>query len=128
MSAGQPFLSFKLSTFIEAPMVVLELKDSPLKVKLGYEEIKETKLNKPEQGFFKKISVKPLRYIQEFRSTDNKEYKVGQEIKADLFKPGDFVTVTGTSIGKGFQAIVPSPAPQKTLLFQLLQTSQEAVS
>ena len=91
-------------TAVEAgPCVVLELKDSPLKVKLGYEEIKETKLNKPEQGFFKKISVKPLRYIQEFRSTDNKEYKVGQEIKVDLFKPGDFVNVVGVSIGKGFQ-------------------------
>ncbi|MBU4333184.1 MAG: 50S ribosomal protein L3, partial [Candidatus Omnitrophica bacterium] len=58
---------------------------------------------KPEIGFFKKIGVEPKRYIQEFKSTDNKEYSVGQEIKADFFKPGDYVDVVGISIGKGFQ-------------------------
>ncbi len=91
-------------TAVEAgPCFVLELKDSPLKVKLGFGTSKESRFNKPSLGFFKKIGVVPLRIIKEFRSTDNKDYKVGQEIKADLFKAGDFVDVTGTSIGKGFQ-------------------------
>ncbi|MCA9401942.1 MAG: 50S ribosomal protein L3, partial [Candidatus Omnitrophica bacterium] len=51
----------------------------------------------------KKIGVKPLKVIKEFKSTDNKEYKVGQEIKIDIFQPGDYVDVVGSSIGKGFQ-------------------------
>lgn len=91
-------------TVVEAgPCIVLGLKDSPLKVTLGYESVKESRLNQAKRGFFKKIKVAPLRFIREFDSTDNKDYKVGQEIKADLFKPGDFIDVTGISIGKGFQ-------------------------
>ncbi len=86
------------------PCTILELKDSPhRKVKLGFDEIKESRASKPVLGFFKKINVSPMRIISEFESLDNKDYKVGQVLKADVFKPGDFVDVTGTSIGKGFQ-------------------------
>lgn len=85
------------------PCVVLELKETPSKVKLGYEPVKESRINRPLQGYFKKINVAPLRVVQEFVSSDNKDYNVGQEIKADFFKPGDFVDITGVSIGKGFQ-------------------------
>jgi len=85
------------------PCFVLAVKDNQKKVLLGFETIKETRVNKPEAGFFKKIGVTPLRKIEEVTSTDNKDYTVGQEIKVDFFKPGDFVDVTGTSIGKGFQ-------------------------
>jgi large subunit ribosomal protein L3 len=74
-----------------------------LKVVLGYEPTKETRLLKPVLGFFKKIGQAPLKHIKEFESADNKDYKVGDLLKADLFKAGDFVDVTGTSIGKGFQ-------------------------
>ena len=79
------------------------LKESPIKVVLGYQSVKENRLNKPVGGFFKKIGVAPLKRVREFGSTDNKDYKIGQEIKADFFKAGDFVDVIGTSIGKGFQ-------------------------
>ena len=85
------------------PCTILELKDSPLKVTLGFDEIKESRLPKPQRGFFKKIGVKPLRRVREFISTDNSEYKVGQELKADFFQAGDYVDVTGVTIGKGFQ-------------------------
>src|SRR5258706_239870 len=64
---------------------------------------KESRLQKPVLGYFKKNGVGPLKHIKEFKSTDNKDYKVGQELKVDLFQAGDFVDVTGTSIGKGFQ-------------------------
>jgi large subunit ribosomal protein L3 len=85
------------------PCFVLGLKENPLKVLLGFEAVKETSLNKPKAGFFKKIGVTPLRKIEEVTSTDNKDYTIGQEIKVDFFKAGDFVDVTGTTIGKGFQ-------------------------
>lgn len=84
------------------PCTVLELKDAPKKVKLGFEDVKETRLNKPELGFFKKLGLAPKKHIREFESTDNAPYQVGQEIKSDFFKAGDFVDVRGTTIGKGF--------------------------
>jgi len=91
-------------TVIEVgPCFILKLIDSPLKVALGFDPIKETRLNKPQTGFFKKIGVNPMRVVREFRSADNKDYKVGQEVRADLFKAGEFVDVSGVSIGKGFQ-------------------------
>ncbi len=91
-------------TVVEAgPCTVLELKESPNKIKLGFGSIKESRVNKAQLGFFKKISVSPVRIVKEFFSTDNKDYKVGQEVKVDCFKPGEYVDVTGTSVGKGFQ-------------------------
>ena len=85
------------------PCTVLSLSDSPIKVTLGFGPVKEKNVHKSQLGFFKKAGVKPMRIIKEFESTGNKDYKVGQELKADVFKAGDFVDVTGTSIGKGFQ-------------------------
>ncbi|MCA9398463.1 MAG: 50S ribosomal protein L3 [Candidatus Omnitrophica bacterium] len=82
---------------------VLELKEAPMKVKLGFDPIKEHRLTKPQLGFFKKIGVTPMRTVQEFSSTNTSIYKVGMELKADFFRPGDYVDVSGTSIGKGFQ-------------------------
>ena len=58
---------------------------------------------KPVLGFFKKVGQTPQKHVKEFESADNKDYKIGDQLKADLFKAGDFVDVTGTSIGKGFQ-------------------------
>jgi large subunit ribosomal protein L3 len=89
-------------TAIEAgPCYVLGENDK--KIQLGFEEIKESKLKKPQRDFFKKIKVKPLRFIREFLKDSGSEYKIGQELKADLFASGNFVDITGISIGKGFQ-------------------------
>ena len=85
------------------PCYVLGFKEKPMKVILGFEPVKESALNKPRAGYFKKLGVAHLRRVQEFSSTDNKDYTVGQELKADFFKAGDFVDVSGVSIGKGFQ-------------------------
>lgn len=85
------------------PCYVLGVKESPKKVVLGFEEIKESRCKKPRLGFFKKASVPALRTVKEFKSTDNAPYQVGQKIQADLFQAGDYVSVAGTSIGKGFQ-------------------------
>lgn len=92
-------------TVIEVgPCTVLELMAEPkIKVKIGFGEVKEKHLTKPELGYFKKIGVTPRKRIVEFLATDTSEYKVGQEIKSDFFQAGDFVDVSGTSIGKGFQ-------------------------
>lgn len=92
-------------TAIEAgPCLVLEIKENqPPKIKLGFQLKKESRTRKSELGFFKKINVSALSFVRELPLGDFKNYKVGQEIKADIFKEGDYVNVVGTSIGKGFQ-------------------------
>ena len=89
-------------TAIEAgPCPVLAVKEKNFQ--LGFERAQEKQLKKPLLGYFKKINVTPCKFIREFPKETAKEYKVGEEVKVDIFKPGDFVDITGTSIGKGFQ-------------------------
>ena len=90
-------------TAIEAgPCRVLAIKDKS--VQMGFDPVKkESRVKKPLAGYFKKLNISPCHIIREVAKDAAKEYKVGEEIKADLFKPGDFVDITGISIGKGFQ-------------------------
>ncbi len=89
-------------TAIEAgPCPILAVKERS--VQLGFEKANEKRLKKPVLGYFKKLNLSPMKLIREVLKEAQGEYKVGQEIKVDLFKTGDFVDVTGTSIGKGFQ-------------------------
>lgn len=90
------------TTAIEAgPCAILSIKDKS--IQLGFDEIKESKVKKPLLGIFKKIGIGPRKFIKEVVRDISYEYKVGEELKVDLFKAGDFVDVTGISIGKGFQ-------------------------
>jgi len=89
-------------TVIEAgPCVVMGLNDKNIKV--GYGDTKESKVKKPQVGEFKKLNLPVRRYVRELRVADKGNYKVGDEIKVDIFQEGDFVDVSGVSIGKGFQ-------------------------
>lgn len=89
-------------TAIEAgPCPVLGIKEKSIQV--GFALAKEKSLKKPLAGFFKKINISPRTFIRELFKDPNKEYKVGEELKVDLFNTGDFVDVTGVSKGKGFQ-------------------------
>ncbi|HSA31626.1 MAG TPA: 50S ribosomal protein L3 [Candidatus Omnitrophota bacterium] len=92
-------------TVVEAgPCPILELKNEPkIKVKIGFLEVKEQRVDKPRQGLFKKANVAPRKVVREFESAGNGDYQVGQEIKADVFKAGEFVDVSAVSKGKGFQ-------------------------
>ena len=93
-------------TAIEAgPCVVTQLKtterDGYSAIQIGFGKTK--KLNKPLKGHLKELNA---RYLREFRIEKPEEFKVGQEIKAGIFKPGDTVAISGTSIGKGFAGTV----------------------
>lgn len=94
-------------TVIEAgPCTVVDVR-TPEKhgyagVQLGYGFIKEHKVNKPLRGYFKKKGLSVLRFLREFRAEPGEKFEVGDQIKVDIFKSGDYVDVTGTSIGKGF--------------------------
>jgi large subunit ribosomal protein L3 len=99
-------------TVIEAgPCTIVQMKtmenDGYDALKVGYEEIKEHRINKPDKGQFDKINSKPLKYMKEFRFEDCSDYKVGQEIKVeDMFAEGDVIDVSGVSKGKGFAGVI----------------------
>jgi large subunit ribosomal protein L3 len=98
-------------TVIEAgPCTVAQLKTNEIDgynaVQLAFGEIKEHKVNKPLKGHYKKASLAPHRYLREVELEDGEEVKVGDVVKADLFKEGDLVDVTGTSKGHGYTGLV----------------------
>lgn len=61
---------------------------------------------KPIVCHFKKANVEPKKYLKEFRLDDISEFKIGDEIKADIFNIGDIVSVSAVSKGKGFQGMI----------------------
>lgn len=105
-------------TVIEAgPCVVVakktEEKDGYTAVQLGYADVKEKKLTKPELGHIKKAGVAPKKHLKEFR-LENSELNVGDEVKADVFKAGDKIDVTGVSKGKGYAGVIKRHGAQRT--------------
>lgn len=99
-------------TVIQAgPVTVVQKKtkdsDGYNAIKVGFEDIKEKKLNKPDKGQFAKAGVSAKKTLREFRLDNVDAYEVGTEIKVqDMFQEGDKVDVTGISKGKGFQGTV----------------------
>lgn len=99
-------------TVIEAgPVTVVQTKtvetDGYTAVKVGYQDVKEQRLNKPERGTFSKHKISPKKYLREFRVDEIGNFEVGQEIKvADVFEEGDMIDVTGVSKGKGFAGAI----------------------
>lgn len=98
-------------TVLEAgPCVVVQKKtvenDGYAAIQVGYTDIREKLVNKPEKGHFDKAGVTAKRYLKEFRLEDAENYEVGAEIKADVFAAGDKVDVSGITKGKGFQSTI----------------------
>jgi large subunit ribosomal protein L3 len=71
-------------------------------VQLGFDLVKEKSLKKAQLGLYKKLNITPRKVIKDLSKEAGVEYKVGDELKVDLFNEGDFVDVSGISIGKGF--------------------------
>ena len=100
-------------TVIEAgPCPVVQIKtvetDGYDAVQLGFGEVKETKINKPENGHLKKANVKAVKHLREFKACPEclSTIKVGDEIKVDTFAVGDKVDIQGITKGKGFQGVI----------------------
>ncbi|MFX4301199.1 50S ribosomal protein L3 [Alicyclobacillus tolerans] len=93
-------------TVIEAgPCTVLQIKQSEIDgyeaVQIGFADKKPSRSTKAEQGHAQKANTAAKRYIRELRGVDVQQYEVGQQIKADVFEPGEIVDVIGVSKGKG---------------------------
>ena len=75
-------------------------------IQVGFSMLRESLSNKPRKGHFQKASLKPMRYVREFKVADVENYEVGQEVTVDLFAVGDKLDVVGTSKGKGFAGMI----------------------
>ena len=98
-------------TVIEAgPCVVVQKKtvekDGYNAVQLGFEDVSENRLTKPEMGHLNKANVGPKKYLREFDLDNAAELNIGDVVKADTFKEGEWVDVTGTSKGHGYQGVI----------------------
>ena len=98
-------------TVVEAgPCPVVQIKskenDGYDAIQVGFGTVKETRVNKPQAGHFKKAGVTAKRYLREFRFADCSKYTLGQELTCDTFAEGDKVDVTGTSKGHGFSGVI----------------------
>jgi large subunit ribosomal protein L3 len=80
-----------------------EEKNGYTAVQVGYGKAKVKNTSKAMKGHFALAKVEPKRKLAEFRVDDGALPEIGSELKADHFKAGQFVDVTSTSIGKGFQ-------------------------
>ena len=102
-------LNIPVTAVKAGPCVVLEVKTKEKNgynsVKLGFGEKKEKQLNKPDLGFYKKAGLAPVEKVKEFKNFED-ELKVGDKIDLSIFTVGEKVSVTGKSIGKGFQGVM----------------------
>ena len=80
-------------------------KDGYEAIQMGYADVKEKKLTKPELGHLKKAGVAPKKHLKEFR-IENSELNVGDEVKADVFAAGEKVDVTGITKGHGYTGAI----------------------
>ena len=106
-------------TVVEAgPCVVTQKKtnetDGYIAVQLGFEDVKESKLTKPEAGHLKKAGVEAKKHLKEFQLENAAELNVGDVIKADTFAAGDWIDVTGISKGHGYQGVVKRHGAHRT--------------
>jgi large subunit ribosomal protein L3 len=97
-------------TVIEAgPCAVTQVKtiekDGYEAVQIGFQDQKESRVNAPLAGHFKKAGVTPKRHLAEFKGYET-ELNLGDVLTVDLFADTSYVSVTGTSKGKGFQGVV----------------------
>ncbi len=92
------------------PCVVTQVKtvenDGYSAVQVGFGDIREKLVNKPQKGHFAKAGVAAKRFVKEFKFEDAESYTLGQEIKADIFAAGDHIDATAKSKGKGFQGAI----------------------
>ena len=106
-------------TVVEAgPCVVTQKKtvetDGYTAVQLGFGDLKESKLTKPEAGHLNKAGVAPKKYLKEFKLEGAADMNVGDVVKADTFAAGDMIDVTGISKGHGYQGVIKRHGAHRT--------------
>ena len=98
-------------TVVQAgPCVVTQIKnidtDGYTALQLGFEELEDKKINKPDAGHFKKSGGKGFSTLREFRVDNTDDYELGQIVDLGIFSVGDKVVISGVSKGRGFQGTI----------------------
>lgn len=75
-------------------------------VQVGYGDVKDKHKKMPVKGHTKKAGVKVLKHFKEFAPFADREIKLGDELKVDIFSVGETIEITGTSKGRGFQGVM----------------------
>jgi large subunit ribosomal protein L3 len=75
-------------------------------VQLGFEDVRDKLVRKPQQGHFKKVGVAPKRFLREERLEQAASQQVGDLVEVGSFEVGDLVDVTGTTKGRGFAGTI----------------------
>ncbi len=92
------------------PCIVIQIKtvanDGYNALQLGFVEKKESRVNMPAKGHFKKAQEKCFQFLKEVPVNNPEEYTPGQEIKLDIFNVGEIVDVSGTTKGRGFSGVI----------------------
>ena len=91
------------------PCIITQVKttltDGYNSIQIGYGDISSKSLTQPELGHLQKSNIQPLKYLKEFRVTEDNEFSLGQILNVDSFSPGQLVNIRGKSIGKGFSGL-----------------------
>jgi large subunit ribosomal protein L3 len=91
------------------PCVITQVKtkskDGYDSIQIGYGNVSSKTLTQPELGHLQKSNIQPLKYLKEFKTTEENEFSIGQVLNVELFSPGQLVNIKGRSIGKGFAGL-----------------------
>ena len=91
------------------PCVVTQVKtkskDGYDSIQIGYGNVSSKSLSQPKLGHLQKSNIQPLKYLKEFKVSEQDEFEIGQVLNVDTFSPGQFVNIKGKSIGKGFSGL-----------------------
>ena len=100
-------LTFLSTFFYQKRQVKTEETDGYNAVQVGYDQVADYKITKPEVGHCGKAGVPPMRHLEEFRLVGAPTHELGAQLNpTDIFEKDDVVDVRGTSIGKGWQGAV----------------------
>lgn len=80
-------------------------KDGYNAIQVGYGNVSNKSLTQPKLGHLQKSNIQPLKYLKEFRISNDNEFEIGQILNVDAFSEGQLVNVRGKSIGKGFSGL-----------------------
>jgi len=75
-------------------------------VKVGFFNLKNSKLTKQMKGYFAKKNTEPKKILKEYRVDNNEQYKEGNELGIEIFKDKKFLDVRSKTIGKGFAGVM----------------------
>ena len=82
-----------------------KLKDGYDSIQIGYGNISNKLLNQPKLGHLQKSNIQPLKYLKEFKVSEQDKFEIGQILNVESFSLGQFVNIKGKTIGKGFSGL-----------------------